>query len=91
MSYSRQSNKLPNIEINDVCIIYKFRLSQNLCGGTILTAKREQQKVLSFHRESNFVYSGHDLFYMREMKRKKIQLEIFQSVIVSSQIQSSYS
>ena len=33
------------VERNDGCIIYKFEFAQNLCGGTILTAKGNNKKL----------------------------------------------
>ena len=48
LPYSPQSNEKPNIERNDGCIIYKFGFTQNLCGGTILTAKGINKKFCPF-------------------------------------------
>ena len=45
LPYSAQSNEKPNVERNDGCIIYKFGFTQNLCGGTILTAKGNNKKL----------------------------------------------
>ena len=54
LPYSPQSNEKSNVERNDGWIIYKFGFKQNLCGGTILTAKGNNKK-LYFQKESDFV------------------------------------
>ena len=45
LQYSPQSNEKQNVERNDGWIIYKFGFTQNLCGGTILTAKGNNKKL----------------------------------------------
>ena len=44
--------KKSNVERNDGCIIYKFGFTQNLCGGTILTAKGINKKFCPFRKKT---------------------------------------
>ena len=75
---------------HDGCIIYKFGFTQNLYGGTILTAKGINKKFCPFRKKA-ILFDQNTIFSIGEIERKEIQLEIFQSVWVSSQSPSSYS
>ena len=51
-----------NVERNYGCIIYKFEFTQNLCGGTILTAKGINKKFCPFRKkeilfDQNMIFS----------------------------------
>ena len=52
LPYSSQSNEKSNVERNYGCIIYKFDFTQNLCGGTILTAKGINKKFCPFRKQA---------------------------------------
>ena len=90
LSCSPQSNEKSNVERNDGCIIYKFGFAQNMYGGTILITKDEQQKSCLFRKKAT-LFDQNTIFSIWKMERKEIQLEIFQSVGVSSQSPRSYS
>ena len=79
LPYSPQSDENPNVERNDECIIYKVGFTQNLCGGTILTAKGINKKFCPF-RKKGILFDQNMIFSIWEMERKEIQLEILQSV-----------
>ena len=67
--YSPQYKKNQTLKEIMNALFISSDLPQNLCGETILDAKRNNKK-LSFQNESNFVCSGHNLFHMRNGKEE---------------------
>ena len=51
-------------------LLINFGLPQNLCGGTILTAKGNNKKFCLFIKKAmeKFVFPRHNLFHMRNGK-----------------------
>ena len=68
--------KKTNVERNDGCIIYKFGFTQNLCGGTILTAKGNNKK-LSFLERKLFCLIRIQSFPPEKWKGRKSNLKYF--------------
>ena len=69
LPYSPQSNEKSNVDRNDGCIIYKFGFTQNLCGGTILTAKGINKKFCPFRKKAILFDQEYNLFHMRNGKK----------------------
>jgi len=69
LPYSPQSNEKKNWTLKEMinALLISFGLPQNLCGGTILTAKGNNKKFCLFIKKAmeNFVFPGHNLFHMR--------------------------
>lgn len=81
LPYSPQSNGKKKLifEGNDQCITYKFWFTTKLVWRNYPYCKREQQKVLPFHKESNkkFCFSRTQSMPYEKWKWRKSNLKYF--------------
>ena len=64
------------VERNDGCIIYKFWFTQNLCGGTILTAKGINKKFCPIRKKA-ILFDQNTIFPYEKWKEMKSNLKYF--------------